>query len=44
MDGITNCAYRIITKELFEKHNTDPNSIFWMWTEFMNVEGFMREP
>ncbi len=44
MDGITNCAYRIIAKELFEKHNTDPNSVFWMRTEFMNVEGFMREP
>ena len=44
MDGITNCAYRIITKELFEKHNTDPSVEFWMWTEFMNVEWFMREP
>ncbi len=44
MDGITNCAYRTISKELFEKHNTDPDADFWMWTEFMNVEGFMREP
>lgn len=44
MDWITNCAYRIICKELFEKHNTDPSVEFWMWTEFMNVEWFMREP
>ncbi len=44
MDGITNCAYRTISKELFEKHNADPEVDFWMWTEFMNVEWFMREP
>jgi tRNA-dihydrouridine synthase B len=44
MDGITNCAYRIICKELFDKHNTDSTVEFWMWTEFMNVEWFMREP
>jgi len=44
MDGITNCAYRTITKELFAQHNTDPHARLRMWTEFMNVEGFMREP
>ncbi len=44
MDGITNCAYRTITKELFEQYNSDPLADFWMRTEFMNVEGFMREP
>lgn len=44
MDGITNCAYRTIAKELFAKHNSDPDADFWMWTEFMNVEGFMHEP
>lgn len=44
MDGITNCAYRIITKELFEKYNTNPSVDLWMRTEFMNVEWFMREP
>jgi tRNA-dihydrouridine synthase len=44
MDGITNCAYRTVTKELFEKYNTDPNSELWLFTEFMNVEGFVREP
>ena len=44
MDGITNCAYRTITKELFEKHNTDISSELWLRTEFMNVEGFIREP
>lgn len=44
MDGITNCAYRTITKELFEKHTSDDDWDLWLWTEFMNVEWFMREP
>ena len=44
MDGITNCAYRTVVKELFEKHNTDPHAKLWLRTEFMNVEWFVREP
>jgi tRNA-dihydrouridine synthase len=44
MDWITNCAYRIITKELFDAHNSQTDHTLWMWTEFMNVEWFMREP
>lgn len=44
MDGITNCSYRTITQELFEKNNSAPDRVLWLWTEFMNVEGFAREP
>jgi hypothetical protein len=38
MDGITNCAYRTITKELFAQHNKDPHAQLRMRTEFMNAE------
>lgn len=44
MDGITNCAYRTVAKELFMKNNTNPDAQLRLWTEFMNVEWFMREP
>lgn len=44
MDGITNCWYRTITKELFKKNNSAQDREFWLWTEFMNVEWFVREP
>lgn len=44
MDGITNCWYRTITKELFEQNNSATDRELWLRTEFMNVEGFVREP
>lgn len=42
MDGITNAAYRIVVKQIFEKYNKEHE--LWMWTEFMNAEGYVREP
>lgn len=42
MDGITDCAYRIIVKEIFEKYNSDDN--LWMVTEFMSSDGFIANP
>ena len=36
MDGITNAAYRIVVKQIFEKYNKEHE--LWMRTEFMNAE------
>ncbi|MBP6910902.1 hypothetical protein KBC03_04920 [Patescibacteria group bacterium] len=44
MDGITNAAYRIVVKQIFEKYNKDPDTKLRMWTEFMNAEGYIRQP
>ncbi|MDR0651566.1 MAG: hypothetical protein LBG59_09575 [Candidatus Peribacteria bacterium] len=43
MDGITTCATRLITKEIFEKYG-NPNDDLTLRTEFMNVEGFLINP
>jgi tRNA-dihydrouridine synthase len=37
MDGITDMAYRIITKQLFEKHGSSDDTLM-LWTEFMSAE------
>lgn len=43
MDWITNCATRQITLEVFEKYKKETDSL-QVWTEFMNVDGFLRNP
>ena len=43
MDGITTCATRIIAQEIFEKYGNKADS-FSLWTEFMNVDGFLINP
>ena len=43
MDWITNCATRLITKDIFEKYWKENDSLK-LWTEFMNVDGFLINP
>ena len=43
MDWITNCAARLITKQIFEKY-WDPSDSLGLRTEFMNVDGFLINP
>jgi tRNA-dihydrouridine synthase B len=43
MDGITTCATRLLTKEIFEQYGDKADSLH-LWTEFMNVEGFLINP
>lgn len=47
MDGITNCAYRIVVKRIFDaykKKKPDFDHELWMWTEFMSAEWYIRNP
>ena len=43
MDWITNCATRLITRNIFEKYWKNEDSLT-LWTEFMNVDGFLINP
>lgn len=43
MDGITNAAYRIVVKQIFDKYKREGDEL-WMRTEFMNAEGYVRQP
>lgn len=43
MDWITNCATRLITKNIFEKYWKKGDSLN-LRTEFMNVDGFLINP
>lgn len=43
MDWITNCATRLITKNIFEKYWKKEDSLA-LRTEFMNVDGFLINP
>lgn len=43
MDWITNCATRLITKNIFEKYWKKEDSLD-LRTEFMNVDGFLINP
>ena len=43
MDWITNCATRLITKNIFEKYWKKEDSL-GLRTEFMNVDGFLINP
>jgi tRNA-dihydrouridine synthase len=38
MDGITNCAYRIVVKQIFERYNKNSNDELRLRTEFMSAE------
>lgn len=42
MDGITDLPYRTIVKKIFDMYNTDHE--LWLWTEFMNTDGYMTHP
>lgn len=42
MDWITDCAYRILIKEIFEKYNKSDSLL--MVTEFMSADGFVINP
>lgn len=46
MDGITNAAYRIVVKRIFDKYQKQISNIdeLRMRTEFMNAEGYVRQP
>ena len=43
MDWITNSATRLITNQIFEKYWKKEDSLN-LWTEFMNVDGFLINP
>ncbi|PZM87444.1 MAG: hypothetical protein DLD55_01395 [candidate division SR1 bacterium] len=43
MDGITNCATRLITSQIFEQYK-HPDDELQLWTEFMNADGFIINP
>ena len=43
MDWITNCATRLVTNQVFEKHSKKKDSLE-LRTEFMNVDGFLINP
>lgn len=43
MDGITNCATRLITRQIFEQYK-HPDDELQLWTEFMNADGFIINP
>ena len=43
MDGITDCAYRIVCKEIFASHH-HPDDTLMLWTEFMSANGFYHNP
>ena len=43
MDGITTMATRQITREVFQQYGK-PGDTLKLWTEFMNVDGFLINP
>ena len=44
MDGFTDCAFRQITKEVFEQYGEKDTYELYLWTEFMNADGYMINP
>lgn len=44
MDWFTDCAFRQITKEIFEKWGEKDKYDFCLRTEFMNADGYMINP
>lgn len=42
MDGYTDCAYRIIVKQIFDKYNKNDELLFF--TEFMSADWFVNNP
>ena len=43
MDGVTNCATRLITKKVFDNYHSNDDTL-QLWTEFMNADGFIINP
>jgi len=43
MDGVTDCAYRIVCKQIFELHKA-PDDELMLWTEFMSADGYVHNP
>lgn len=43
MDWITDCAYRIICKQIFEQHGSSDDQLM-LWTEFMSADGYTHNP
>ncbi len=43
MDWITDCAYRIICKQIFEKFGNSDDELM-LWTEFMSAEWYVHNP
>ncbi|HMS91398.1 MAG TPA: tRNA-dihydrouridine synthase [Candidatus Absconditabacterales bacterium] len=44
MDGFTDCAFRQITKEIFEQYGEKEKYELVLWTEFMNADGYIINP
>ncbi len=44
MDWITDLPYRIITKRIFDKYNTNPENQLRLWTEFMTSDWYVVNP
>lgn len=43
MDGITDCAYRIIIREIFDTYTSQATQLRER-TEFMSADGYVHEP
>lgn len=44
MDGFTDCAFRQIVKEIFDKYGEKDKYELMLWTEFMNADGYIINP
>lgn len=44
MDGFTDCAFRQITKEIFDHYGDKEQYQLQLWTEFMNADGYIINP
>ena len=44
MDWFTDCAFRQITKEIFDIYGEKEKYELWLWTEFMNADGYIINP
>ncbi|MFA7298761.1 MAG: tRNA-dihydrouridine synthase family protein [Candidatus Absconditabacterales bacterium] len=44
MDGFTDCAFRQITKEIFDIYGEKEKYELGLWTEFMNADGYIINP
>lgn len=44
MDGFTDCAFRQITKEIFEQYGEKDRYELHLRTEFMNADGYIINP
>jgi tRNA-dihydrouridine synthase len=44
MDGFTDCAFRQITKEIFDQYGEKDKYELFLWTEFMNADGYIINP